>query len=112
MKIISDKRAVSLKEKETQFLQVSKQLSEFYNVVGEVYGSTEGSRILSGSSSFSKLYGTVGQWMQSDFLVRLEEPMKIVGDFVGSGTEFNRMQSLLREREREIQVLTGRILEI
>jgi hypothetical protein len=42
----------------------------------------------------------------------LDEPVKIVGDFVGSGTEWNRMQSLLREREREIEVLRLRIVEI
>ena len=34
VRAISDKRAAALKEKETQFYQVSKQLSEFYKVVG------------------------------------------------------------------------------
>ncbi len=34
VKSISDKRAASLREKETQYLQISKQLSEFYKVVG------------------------------------------------------------------------------
>lgn len=38
--------------------------------------------------------------------------MKIVGDFVGSGNDWNRIQSTLREREREIELLRGRIIEI
>jgi hypothetical protein len=35
-----------------------------------------------------------------------------LADFVGSGNDWNRIQSLLREREREIEVLRGRILQI
>jgi hypothetical protein len=38
--------------------------------------------------------------------------MKIIGDFVGSGNDWNRIQSTLREREREIELLRGRIIEI
>ena len=38
--------------------------------------------------------------------------MKIVGDFVGSGNDWNRIQSTLREREREIELLRARIIEI
>lgn len=91
-----------MREKETQFFQISKQLSEFYNVVSTLYESTEGRRVFSGSSAFSKLFGELGQWIKSDFVIRLEEPVKILGDFVGSGNEWNRIQSLLREREREI----------
>lgn len=112
VKTISDKRAVALREKETQFLQISKQLSEFHKVVGDLYQTTEGRRILSGSSSFSKLFTELDQWISSSFVVRLDEPVKILGDFVGSGNEWNRVQSLLREREREIEVLRLRILEI
>lgn len=85
VKSISDKRAAALREKETQYLQISKQLSEFYRVVGELYETNEGRRVLSGSSHFSKLYTDLGQWIKSDFVVRLEEPLKIIGDFVGSG---------------------------
>ena len=68
--------------------------------------------MFSGSTSFSKLYTDLGQWIKSDFIVRLEEPVKTLGEFVGSGDEWNRVQSLLREREREIEVLRLRILEI
>jgi DNA repair exonuclease SbcCD ATPase subunit len=109
---ISDKRAAALREKETQFLQISKQLSEFYNVVNTLNQSSEGSKLFSGSSNFSKLFGELGQWIKSDFVVRLEEPYKIIGDFVGSGNEWNRVQSLLREREREIELLKTRIFDI
>ncbi len=37
--------------------------------------------------------------------------MKILGDFVGSGNDWNRAQSLMREREREIEILTKRLIE-
>lgn len=35
-----------------------------------------------------------------------------MGDIQGSGNDWNRLQSLLRERERDIEVLRLRILEI
>jgi hypothetical protein len=34
VRVISDKRAAALREKENQFHQVSKQLSEFHKVIG------------------------------------------------------------------------------
>lgn len=112
VKSISDKRAATLREKETQFLQISKQLSEFYKVVNTLYETSEGRRVFSGSSAFSKLFTDLGDWMKSEFVVKLDEPVKVIGDFVGSGNEWNRIQSLLREREREIEVLKIKILDI
>jgi len=112
VKVISDKRGVALREKETQFLQISKQLSEFYKIVGEVYETNDGRKTLSGSSSFTRLYSELGNWIKSDYLIRLEEPVKILSEFIGSGNDWNRAQSLLRERERDIEVLKLRIMEI
>lgn len=112
VKAISDKRAAALREKETQYLQISKQLSEFYKAVGTLNDSAEGKRLFSGSSNFSRLFTEIGQWINTGFAVRLEEPVKIIGDFQGSGNDWNRLQSALREREREIEVLRARILEI
>jgi hypothetical protein len=98
VRVISDKRAAALREKEDQFHQVSKQLGELHKVIGEIYGTSEGSRLLSSSSSFSNVYKGLESWIKSDYSVRLEEPMKILGDFVGSGNDWNRIQSLMRER--------------
>lgn len=70
VKAISDKRSVALREKETQFLQISKQLSEFYKVVGEVYESNEGRKVMTGSS-FSRIFIDLGKWINSDFMIRL-----------------------------------------
>ena len=39
VRVISDKRAAALREKETQYLQISKSLAEFYRTVGELYES-------------------------------------------------------------------------
>ncbi len=58
------------------------------------------------------MFNDVGQWIKSDFVVKLDEPLKIIGELVGSGNDFNRIQSLLREKEREVDVLRQRILEI
>lgn len=109
---ISDKRATALREKETQFYQISKQLADFYKTVNSLYETTDGQKVLSSSSAFNNLYKDVGQWIQSGFAIKLDEPLKIVGEIVGSGNDFNRLQSTLREREREIEVLRNRILEI
>jgi len=57
---------------------------------------------LGSSSSFTTLYKGVDSWIHSDYSVRLEEPMKILGEFVGSGNDWNRIQSVMREREREV----------
>lgn len=110
VKMISDKRAMSLREKETQFNQISKQLADFHKVVSELYNTSEGGKVMSSSSSFNKIYQDLGNWIKSDYVIKLEEPMKIIGDFVGSGNDFNRMQSVMREKEREIEVLTNRLI--
>lgn len=112
VKSISDKRAAALREKETQYQQISKQLAEFYKTVNTLYDTVDGKRVFSGSSTFSRLFTDLGQWISSGFVVKLEEPVKIMGDFQGSGNDWNRLQSLLRERERDIEVLRLRILEI
>ena len=39
VKSISDKRASALREKETQFLQISKQLSDFYTIVNDSFST-------------------------------------------------------------------------
>lgn len=74
--------------------------------------TVDGKKIFSGSSAFSRLFTDLGQWINSGFAVKLEEPVKIIGDFQGSGNDWNRLQSLLREREREIEVLRVRILDL
>lgn len=72
VKSISDKRAAALREKETQFAQVSRSLSEFYKVVGDMNESSEGRRLFSGASNFSRLFSDLGQWMKSEFVIRLD----------------------------------------
>lgn len=110
VKTISDKRAAALREKETQYYQISKQLADFYKTVNSLYETSEGQKVFSSSSAFSNLYKDVGQWINSGFAVKLDEPLKIVGEIVGSGNDFNRLQSVLREREREIEMLRNRII--
>lgn len=110
VKTISDKRAAALREKETQYYQISKQLADFYKTVNSLYETSEGQKVFSSSSAFSNLYKDVGQSINSGFAVKLDEPLKIVGEIVGSGNDFNRLQSVLREREREIEMLRNRII--
>lgn len=102
VKAISDKRAAALREKETQYLQISKQLADFYKTVNTLYETNDGRKLFSGSTAFSNIFTDLGQWINSGFAVKLEEPVKIIGDFQGSGNDWNRLQSVLREREREI----------
>lgn len=56
VKSISDKRAAALREKENQYQQIAKQLSEFYRTVSTLYDTVDGKRIFSGSSAFSSLF--------------------------------------------------------
>lgn len=72
VRAISDKRAVALREKETQFSQISKQLAEFYKAVNESYGTNDGRKLLSGSSNLSRLLSDLGNWINTGFAIRLE----------------------------------------
>lgn len=90
---ISDKRAAALKEKETQFLQVTKSLNDTYKVLSDVMNNNP---TLQENKALTNTYNVLNTFIASEFAVRLEEPYKILGDFVGSGNDFNRMSSILR----------------
>jgi hypothetical protein len=108
-KAISDKRAEALREKDTQVLQVTKQLTDTHNILKDLINNNESLR---GNQVLNRLYVSLGEYVSSGLAIKIEEPYKILGDFIGSGNDWNRVQSIIRERDTEIQLLKGKLYEI
>jgi hypothetical protein len=66
---ISDKRAQALKEKDTQFLQVSKTLSEVHASLGDLISNNA---TLQQNSTLRKTFDSLNGYVSSQFAVRLE----------------------------------------
>ena len=49
--------------------------------------------------------------MTNTFVVHIGEPTRILGDFEGSGNDFNRLLSFLRERDAEVELLRTRLID-
>lgn len=95
VRLISDKRAQALREKETQFHQVSKKLVDTQSTLKNAFDNNPS---LHSNGPLKNTFDGLSSYITSDFIVRLEEPVKILGDFQGTGNEFNRFSSLLREK--------------
>lgn len=67
---------------------------------------------LAESSSFTRIVNDVNNLVVSKFSLSLNEPMKILGEIEGSGNDFNRLLSYLRERNGEVDLLKGRLIEV
>lgn len=106
---ISDKRAQALKEKENQFAQVTKHLQLTHDGLKDLFANNASFK---DNSVVVRLFEDLRSYVSTDYAVRLEEPYKILGDFVGSGNDFNRVSSILRERELEIDLLRTRFVDL
>ena len=62
--------------------------------------------------SFMRAVDEVNNQVVTNFAVSLIEPTKVLGDLEGSGTDFNRLLSFLREREGENELLRSKIVEM
>lgn len=69
VRAISDKRAEALKEKETQFLQVSKSLNDTYSALGE---ALKNNPTLQENIAISRAYQGLGSFTTSSFAVKLD----------------------------------------
>jgi hypothetical protein len=107
VRAVSDKQAAAYRERENQFLLTSKTLSETQTTLNDLIANNPTLqdnvvliRLTQNLTSFSASSG----W-------KLDEPLRLLGDFVGSGNDFNRVSSLLREREAESYLLKGRLFD-
>lgn len=63
------------------------------------------------NSSVSRYVTSLGDLVRTSFTVQIGEPMRILGDFEGSGNDFNRLLSYVRERDGEVQLLKSRLVD-
>lgn len=54
----------------------------------------------------------VNNLIVTKFSLSLTEPMKVLGEIEGSGSDFNRLLSYLRERSGETDLLKNKLIEI
>ncbi len=91
---MAELKGAALREREGQFQALSKTVQELYKSLVEL----QNSGAVSGNSSVSKYVDLLGGLVTSTFTINIGEPTKILGDFEGSGNDWNRLLSFLRER--------------
>jgi len=64
------------------------------------------------NSGIAHIYDSITNLTTNYSTLRLEEPLRVMGDFVGSGNDWSRLQSILRERDAEVSLLKSRIIDI
>lgn len=94
-KALAELKGAALREKETQFQSISKTVQEFHRELVELNKSGA----ISNKSLIARDIDLLGNLINTTFAVNIGEPTRVLGDFVGSGNDFNRLLSFLRERE-------------
>jgi hypothetical protein len=105
-KALAEIKGAALREKEAQFQILSKTVQELHR--GLVEAESGG---IAQNSSITQQIDTLGNLITSTFVVHIGEPTRILGDFEGSGNDFNRLLSSLRERDAELERVRAQLLE-
>lgn len=106
---ISDARAQSLHELENKFLQTSKLLADTDRDLSTLISQNPS---LADNAALRRLQTNLNLFVTSSYAVKLEEPIRNLGEFVGSGNDWSRLLSFAREREAETDLLKRRIFDI
>lgn len=106
---ISDARAQSLHELENKFLQTSKLLADTDRDLADLINKNPS---LADNPVLKRIQGNLNVFITSSYAVKLEEPIRNLGEFVGSGNDWSRLLSFAREREAETDLLKRRIFDI
>jgi len=106
-KALAELKGAALREKEQQFQSLSKTIQDLYRSLNEL----QNSGAISERSLVSSHIENLGGLITSSFTVRIGEPTRILGDFEGSGNDFNRLLSFLRERDSEVELLKTRLID-
>ena len=110
-KALADSKAVILRERDNQLQQASKTVRDLVDSLNKV---RDHSPSLQQNVAFMQAVENANTQIVANFAVSIVEPMSIVTDFqgTGSGADFNRLLSFLREREGENEILRTKIVEI
>lgn len=92
-KSISDKRAEALKIKENEFLQTSKFLTETNETLRTLLSNNP---TFSENNTLVTIVNRMGDYSSSGSSFKLDEPYKLLGEIIGSGSDWNRVSSIVR----------------
>ena len=106
-KSLAEIKAGALREREGQLQALSKTVQELYRSLNEL----QNSGAVGSNSLVARNLDILGNLVSSSFTVQIGEPTRILGEFEGSGNDFNRLLSFLRERDAEVQVLKTRLVD-
>lgn len=106
-KALAEIKAAALRERDAQFQSLSNTVQQLQKSLIEL----QNSGAISGNSLVSKNIDLLGNLISSSFTIHIGEPMRVLGDFEGSGNDFNRLLSFLRERDGEIELLRTRLID-
>ena len=106
-KSLAEIKAGALREREGQLQALSKTVQELYRSLNEL----QNSGAISSNSLVARNLDVLGNLVSNSFTVLIGEPTRVLGEFEGSGNDFNRLLSFLRERDAEVQVLKTRLVD-
>lgn len=106
-KALVEIKAAALREREAQLQALSKTVQELYRSLTELNNSGA----ISSNSLVTRNLDILGTLVTSSFTIKIGEPTRVLGDFEGSGNDFNRLLSYLRERDGEVQLLKTRLID-
>jgi hypothetical protein len=104
-KNLAEIKGQALREKENQFQIMSKTIKDLKSTLVDL---TNNNPSLKDNSYLTRSLDLVGTVAQYTFTT---EPMRVLGDFAGSGNDWNRLLSFVRERSAEVELLKGRLIE-
>ena len=106
---ISDSRATTLREREDQLQHANKLLGDTQRALRDLLANNP---TYSGNATITKLADNINTYLVSGLGANYNEPLRIISEFVGSGNNWDRLASHLREREAELVLLRSRIIDI
>lgn len=109
VKALADAKAVALREKDNQLQQAQTLVAQLQQSLNGVY---ENNPSFQENAAFKRSLDQVNQAVVTKFALSLSEPTRVLGDFQGTGNDFNRLMSLLREREGENELLRTRLIDV
>ena len=106
-KALAEIKGAALRERDAQFQSLTQTVQQLQKSLVEL----QNSGAISGNSLVSRNIDLLGNLITSNFTIHIGEPTRILGEFEGSGNDFNRLLSFLRERDSEVELLRTRLID-
>lgn len=107
-KALAEVKGQALREKENQFQVMSKTIQGLRDTLSQLISNNAS---LSTNVQLTQSIDTLGTFYTNYFTIQTE-PMRELGEWQGSGNDWNRLLSFIRERTAETEILKGRLIEL